>query len=235
MAFEYMADNLAEIRAEIAKAKLSSRAARDVRLLAVSKNNPAEAAAACWGCGVDGLAENRVQELLEKSAALPDNVVWHMIGHLQTNKVRQIIGKVAMLHSLESERLADEIEKRAAAAGIALPCLVEVNMAAEESKFGLAADEVADFIDYLFDKEHIVVRGLMTVAPDAPESEVRPVFAEMRCLRDKLAEKYEKFANPRVNLQELSMGMSNDYRIAVEEGATMVRVGTKIFGQRIYR
>lgn len=235
MAFEYMADNLAEIRAEIAQAKLSPHAAETVKLLAVSKHNPAEAAAACWSLGVDGLAENRVQELLPKTEALPSDVKWHLIGHLQTNKVRQVIGKVVLIHSLESERLADEIEKRAAAAGLQVPCLIEVNMAGEESKFGLLADEVEDFVDYLFDKQHIVVGGLMTVAPDVPAEEVRPVFADMRRMRDKLVAKYEKFANNRLNLQELSMGMSNDYRIAVEEGATMVRVGTKIFGQRIYR
>lgn len=237
--YSYMAQNLAEIRAEIARAKEAPHAATEVRLLAVSKHNPAEAAAACWRQGVAALAENRVQEMLEKQDAMPEDiraaVKWHLIGHLQTNKVRQVIGRVEMIHSLESCRLADEIEKRAAAAGVIMPCLIEVNMGGEESKFGLEPGAVADFVDYLAGCEHIAACGLMTVAPDAPEDVVRPVFADMRELRDNLRKKYEKFANPRLNLQELSMGMSNDYRIAVEEGATMVRVGTKIFGQRIYR
>lgn len=237
--YSYMEQNLAEVRAQIAAAKAAPHAARSVKLLAVSKHNPAEAAVACWGYGVDALAENRVQEMLEKQDAMPesirDEVKWHLIGHLQTNKVRQIIGRVQMIHSLESERLAAEIEKRAAAAGVIMPCLIEVNMGGEESKFGLAPDEVADFVDYLAGLQHIAVRGLMTVAPDAPEAVVRPVFADMRRLRDDLRRKYEKFADERLDLQELSMGMSNDYRIAVEEGATMVRVGTRIFGARIYR
>lgn len=239
MEYEHIAQNLAEVRAEIAAAKQSPRAAAAVKLLAVSKHNPMEAAAAAWRAGVGALAENRVQEMLEKQDAMPADirgaVKWHLIGHLQTNKVRQVIGRVEMIHSLESTRLADEIEKRAAAAGIVMPCLIEVNMGGEESKFGLSPDEVADFVDYLAGCEHIAACGLMTVAPDAPDDVVRPVFADMRRLRDDLQKKYEKFANMRLNLQELSMGMSNDYRIAVEEGATMVRVGTRIFGQRIYR
>ncbi len=231
----YMAQNLAEIKAVIAAAKAAPNAAPAVKLLAVSKHNPAEAAAACWRLGVDALAENRVQELLPKQDALPPDVKWHLIGHLQTNKVRQVIGRVQMIHSLESTRLADEIEKRAAAANLLVPCLIEVNMAGEDSKFGIAPAEAADFVDYLADKQHIAVCGLMTVAPDVPAEETRPVFAAMRVLRDDLRKKYEKFTDARLNLQELSMGMSNDYRIAVEEGATMVRIGSLIFGQRIYR
>lgn len=230
-----MAANLAEVKAAIAEAKNSPHAAGAVKLLAVSKHNPAEAAALCWSLGVDGLAENRVQELIPKQAALPPEVKWHLIGHLQTNKVRQVIGRVELIHSLESLRLAAEIEKRAAAAGLLVPCLLEVNMAGEESKFGLAPAEVEDFIAALADMPHIAVRGLMTVAPHVPAEETRPVFAEMRILRDKLRQKTEKFADKRLNLQELSMGMSNDYKIAVEEGATMVRVGSRIFGERIYR
>lgn len=237
--YSYIAQNLAEIKAEIAKAKAAPHAADRVKLLAVSKHHPVEAAAACWAQGVDALAENRVQEMLEKQDALPADIKgaakWHLIGHLQTNKVRQVIGRVEMIHSLESTRLAYEIEKRAAAAGVVMPCLIEVNMGGEESKFGIEPGAAADFVDYLAGCEHIAVCGLMTVAPDAPEDVVRPVFAEMRRLRDELRKKYEKFANVRLNLQELSMGMSNDYRIAVEEGATMVRVGTGIFGRRIYR
>jgi hypothetical protein len=158
-----------------------------------------------------------------------------MIGHLQTNKVKYIIDKVEMIHSLESWRLALEIEKRAASCGRIIPCLLEVNVAAEDSKFGLAPAELWDFVQEAAQLEHLQIAGLMTVAPNAPAEEVRPVFAELRRLRDELHEKSEKFAFKSVTMQELSMGMSNDYRIAVEEGATMVRVGSRIFGQRIYR
>lgn len=233
--WSFMADNLAEVKAVIAEAKQSPRAAAAVKLLAVSKHNPAEAAAACWALGVDGLAENRVQELLPKQDALPPAVKWHLIGHLQTNKVQKVIGRVEMIHSLESLRLAEEIEKRAAAAGLVVPCLIEVNMAGEESKFGLPPAQVWDFVQAAADMPHIALCGLMTVAPNVPPEETRQVFAGLRLLRDDLRRKCEKIANCRLNLQELSMGMSNDYRIAVEEGATMVRVGSRIFGERVYR
>lgn len=234
--FAYLAENLAEVRAEIAHAKaVGAHAADNVKLLAVSKTVPADVVAACWRLGVDGLAENRVQELLTKQEELPADAKWHMIGHLQTNKVRQIIGRVQMIHSLESWRLAEEIEKRAAAQNIIVPCLLEVNVAAEDSKFGLAPAEVWDFVQAAAGLPHIKLAGLMTVAPNAPAEEVRPVFAELRELRAEINRRAEKIADLAVNLQELSMGMSNDYKIAVEEGATMVRVGSRIFGGRVYR
>ncbi len=234
--YEYIAENLADVKADIAAALESgAHAAQGVRLLAVSKTVEAPKVAACWQLGVDGLAENRVQELLEKQPELPNDARWHMIGHLQTNKVKYIIDKVEMIHSLESWRLALEIEKRAASCGRVMPCLLEVNVAAEDSKFGLSPAELWDFVQEASALEHVRIDGLMTVAPNAPAEEVRPVFAELRRLRDELHEKSQKFAFKNVPMQELSMGMSNDYRIAVEEGATMVRVGSRIFGQRIYR
>lgn len=229
-------ENIARVRAEIERARLRGRhAAPSVRLLAVSKTVEAPRVAAAWQCGVDALAENKVQELLEKQGQLPDEARWHLIGHLQTNKVRQIIDKVELIHSLDSLRLAAEIEKRAAAAGRVVHCLIEVNVAAEESKFGLAPADVWDMLTQVAEMPHIVIDGLMTVAPDAPAEEVRPVFAALRELRDELRAKAEKNSFSNISMQELSMGMSNDYRIAVEEGATMVRVGSSIFGGRVYR
>ncbi len=232
-----LAARLAEVRANIAKARAEgAHAAKNVRLLAVSKTVSAERAAACWQLGVDGLGENRVQELLEKKRQLPPEVKWHLIGHLQTNKARQVVGQVELIHSLESWRLAEELEKRAAAAGLIIPCLLEVNVAGEASKFGLAPAETWDLAAAVAsDLPHIELKGLMTVAPDAPAEEVRPVFAKLREMRDEMRQKAEKFALKRLNMQELSMGMSNDYRIAVEEGATIVRVGSRIFGGRVYR
>ena len=237
MAYEELALNLAEVKAEIAKAQAAGAyAAPSVRLLAVSKTVEAPRVAACWRLGVDGLGENRVQELLAKKEQLPPYVKWHLIGHLQTNKARQIVGQVELIHSLESLRLAEELEKRAALADITVHCLLEVNVAGEESKFGLAPAEVWDLASAISqDMPHIALDGLMTVAPNVPAAEVRPVFSELRELRNDIRRKAEKFALNRLNMQELSMGMSNDYKIAVEEGATIVRVGSRIFGGRVYR
>ena len=158
------------------------------------------------------------------------------IGHLQTNKVKQVLGRAALLHALDSWRLALELERRAAALDITAKCLVEVNVAAEASKFGLAPAEVWDFLQEVATLPHVRICGLMTVAPAAenPE-EARPIFAELRRMRDMMRQRVEKVAYSNLDLQELSMGMSNDYKVAVEEGATIVRLGSVIFGDRIYR
>ena len=231
-----IAGNIAVIKQQIEQARINgAHSAAAVRLLAVSKTVEAPRVAYAWGCGVDALAENKVQELLDKQGQLPPEARWHFIGHLQTNKVRQVFDKVELIHSLDSLRLAAEIEKRAAAAERVVHCLIEVNVAAEESKFGLSPAEVWDMLVELAGMPHIAVDGLMTVAPDAPAEEVRPVFAALRGLRDEMRTRAEKNSFSNIFMQELSMGMSNDYRIAVEEGATMVRVGSSIFGGRIYR
>lgn len=232
------AEVINKIQTEIAAAKERGlNAAPRVRLLAVSKTVDCLRAAACWQTGrVDGLAENKVQELAQKSAQLPPQVCWHFIGHLQTNKVKQVLGRAALLHALDSWRLAEELERRAAALDITARCLVEVNVAAEASKFGLAPAELWDFLQAVGGLPHVQIGGLMTVAPavENPE-EARPVFAELRRLRDIMRQKAEKVAYSNLDLQELSMGMSNDYKVAVEEGATIVRLGSVIFGDRIYR
>lgn len=232
------AEVISEIQAEIAAAReRGAHAAPKVRLLAVSKTVEAARAAACWQTGlVDGLAENKVQELVQKSAQLPPQVCWHFIGHLQTNKVKQVLSHAALFHALDSWRLAEELERRAAALAVKARCLVEVNVAAEASKFGLAPAELWDFLQEVAALPHVQIDGLMTVAPAAENAEeARPVFAELRRLRDIMRQRAEKVAYPNLNLQELSMGMSNDYKVAVEEGATIVRLGSVIFGNRIYR
>ena len=238
---EAFAEILREIQEEIALAQERSvYAAPRVQLLAVSKTVDCGRAAACWqagqALGLAVLAENKGQELAQKCAQLPPEVCWHFIGHLQTNKVKQVLGRASLLHALDSWRLALELERRAAALDITAKCLVEVNVAAEASKFGLAPAEVWDFLWEVATLPHVRICGLMTVAPAAenPE-EARPIFAELRRMRDMMRQRVEKVAYSNLDLQELSMGMSNDYKVAVEEGATIVRLGSVIFGDRIYR
>lgn len=232
-----IARNLAEVRREIAQARATAaHSSGRVQLLAVSKTVEAERVRACWEAGPDGLAENKVQELLAKQEALPRSVAWHFIGHLQTNKVKSLVGRIALLHSLDSWHLAAEIEKRSEAADCLMEALVEINIGAEESKFGLSPEELWDFICACEDLPHLRIKGLMTVAPAvADPEEARPYFARLRQLLADMRRRAEKLGLRRACLQELSMGMSNDYRVAVEEGATMVRVGSRIFGARVYR
>ncbi len=225
-----MKEQVAALLAEIEAIRKNSRhGAESVRLIAVSKTQPPETVQEAIASGLWDFGENRVQEIQEKYAFFEKNPNWHLIGHLQTNKVKYIIDKVKMIHSLDSLRLAAEIEKRAAAAKSVMPVLVQVNIADEESKFGLAKEMVPDFLRALAEYPHLSVEGLMTIGPFVSDSEeIRWVFREMRELKEQL----HRLALPHVKMRELSMGMSNDYRIAVEEGATMVRVGTAIFGAR---
>ena len=157
------------------------------------------------------------------------NINWHLIGHLQTNKVKYIIGRTVLIHSLDSIALAQEIEKRSAAAGIITSALVQLNIAEEDTKSGLHEEELADFLEAMTDYPHLRIQGLMTIGPhvEAPE-EIRPVFAQLR----KLYQREKQRALPHLDFRFLSMGMSYDYAIAVEEGANIVRVGSSIFGAR---
>lgn len=226
-----IADNIKQILGNIEAARLRSpRAAKQVHLLAVSKTKPIEAVTEAWNSGQKWFGENRVQELVPKQEALPD-AEWHLIGHLQTNKVKYIIGKTALIHSLDNIGLADEIEKRSAAAGLITDCLVQVNIAEEEQKSGLYVQELASFIDAMADRPHIKIKGLMTIGPVVEDPEdIRPVFSELR----RLFEREKARDLPFADFQWLSMGMSHDYHIAVEEGANIVRVGSSIFGARQY-
>jgi len=224
-----IAEALAQVRENIDRARvLSPVAAKQVELLAVSKTQPPNRIEEAALAGQKVFAENRVQELVEKYQVLP-HLSWHLIGHLQTNKVKFIVDKVEMLHSLDSIHLAKELQKQLSARGLILRVLAQVNIAEDESKFGLKAGEVADFLDAMADFPALQVRGLMTIGPlTAAAEEMRPVFRELRLL----LRREQQHKRPHADLRHLSMGMSNDYMVAVEEGADMVRVGTGIFGSR---
>ena len=225
-------ENLADVEAKIVKAcENSGRQRDDVTLIEVSKTKPVETLKEAYDLGVRVFGENKVQELTDKYEALPKDIQWHMIGHLQRNKVKYIIDKVALIHSVDSIRLAETIEKEAAKHNITANILIEVNVAKEESKFGLMPEELDELIDKIKDFNHIQVKGLMTIAPfvENPETN-REIFRSLRKLSVDISNKNVD----NVNVSILSMGMTNDYTVAVEEGATMVRVGTGIFGARNY-
>lgn len=224
--------NIQEVLENIKRAALKSgRNPDDIKLIAVTKNFDESRIIEAIDAGIKDLGENRVQELLGKYDNIDKECNWHLIGHLQTNKVKYIIDKVAMIHSLDSMELAEEIQKRAQKAGRAMDVLVQVNVAQEESKFGISINDTEAFIRKLNVLPNIKVKGLMTIAPycDNPE-EIRYVFRDL----------YKKFIDIKkenidnINMAFLSMGMSNDYETAIEEGANIVRVGTAIFGKRVY-
>ena len=225
-------EQLLNVESEIMKAcERSGRNREEVTLIAVSKTKPIETLQEAYDLNVRIFGENKVQELVDKYEALPNDINWHMIGHLQRNKVKYIIDKVSCIHSVESVRLAETIEKEAAKHNCIVDVLVEVNVAGEDSKFGLSTEEVPAFVEEIAKFPHLRVKGLMTIAPfvDDPE-ENRPVFKALKKLSVDIAAK--NIDNVIMNV--LSMGMTNDYQVAIEEGATMVRVGTGIFGERDY-
>ncbi|MFB3818115.1 MAG: YggS family pyridoxal phosphate-dependent enzyme [Candidatus Methylomirabilales bacterium] len=217
---------LAEVQARIrAAAARSGRAPDAVRLVAVSKTVPVARIQEALAAGVTILGENRVQEARDKIRLLP-GATWHLIGHLQTNKARLAVGLFALIHSLDSLRLAEELDRHGAQAGKTVRCLVEVNVGGEAQKSGLPAAEVPRLLAAARRLPALSIEGLMAIPPFHPDPEaVRPYFRALRELRERLAR--DGFALP-----ELSMGMSHDFEAAVEEGATMVRVGTAIFGER---
>lgn len=226
-------EQLMEVEEHIQKACTNAgRERKDITLIAVSKTKPIEVLQEAYDLGVRVFGENKVQELTEKYEALPKDIKWHMIGHLQTNKVKYIVDKVAMIHSVDSLKLADTIEKEAAKKNCVVDILIEVNVAEEESKFGLLIDDVVPFIKKIADFRHIHVCGFMTIAPfvENPE-ENRAIFRKLQNLSVDITE--QNIDN--INVDVLSMGMTNDYEVAIEEGATMVRVGTGIFGVRNYK
>lgn len=225
-------DNLTEVQENIKRAcERAGRAYDDVTLIAVSKTQSSTVIKEVYDCSVREFGENKVQELVEKYDILPNDIKWHMIGHLQRNKVKYIVDKVELIHSVDSLRLAETIEQEAAKKSIVVPILLEVNVAEEDTKYGLKVDEVIPLIKEIAVFPHIRIEGLMTIAPfvEDPE-ENRAVFARLR----KLSVDIEKKNIDNVNVGILSMGMTNDYEVAIEEGATMVRVGTGIFGERDY-
>ena len=227
-----IAENLKQVEERIeAACRQAGRDRGSVRLVAVSKTKPAEAIAEAYAAGQRLFGENHAQEIVAKKPVLPEDIRGHFIGNLQKNKVKYLVGNVAMIHSVNSEGLAAEIEKQAAKHGIVQKILLEVNIAGEESKQGAAPDQILPLLQFCEAQPHIKLCGLMAVAPQAenPE-ESRPVFVRLRRLREELR---PLLKDPEA-FRELSMGMSGDFEVAVEEGATLIRVGTLIFGRRQY-
>jgi len=213
---------------ELIQAELNGFGAR---LIAVSKTQPVERIMEAYRSGQRLFGENKVQELLAKQPLLPHDIEWHLIGHLQTNKVKNVVPFVAMIHAVDSERLADEINKQAMKAGRIVGCLLQVHIATEETKFGFDRDELLRFIRQpgMSNYTHISFRGLMGMASLTGDKEqVRREFQDLK----RLFEEARNVHSPAIAMQELSMGMSSDYHIALEEGSTMVRIGTSIFGER---
>ena len=209
----------------------SGRNREEITLIAVSKTKPVSLLEDAYSAGVRDFGENKVQELCEKYEVMPQDIRWHMIGHLQTNKVKYLIGKTALIHSVDSYKLACEIEKQAAKHDCIMDVLIEVNIAEEETKFGLSEEEVINLVKDVAKLPHVRIKGLMTVAPYVVDSEEnRPFFRKIK----QLSVDIDNQNIDNVSMIILSMGMTGDYMVAIEEGATMVRVGTGIFGERNY-
>ena len=212
----------------------SGRKPEDVKLVAVTKTHTADEINQAIDAGATDIGENRVQELLEKYESVKP-VNWHLIGHLQTNKVKNVIGKVVMIHSVDSLKLAREIDKRSEAAGITTDILIEINSAMEETKSGIDAKDLKELTEQIVSEcGHVRIRGLMCIPPIAAEPEdSRPYFKEAAELFEEM--KSWDYPSDRFTPDELSMGMSGDFEVAIEEGATIIRVGSSIFGPRNYR
>lgn len=225
-------ENLANVRKNIEDAcKKVGRDVSEVTLITVSKTKPLSDLRIAYEEGSRDFGENKVQELISKIDEMPSDVKWHLIGHLQRNKVKYIAGKVAMIHSVDSYRLAEEINVQAKKNSCVIPILIEINIAGEDTKFGIKPEEAEELIREISELENVKVSGLMTIAPNvANPEENRAYFKAMKDLFVDISSK--NIDN--VEMKVLSMGMTNDYTVAVEEGATMIRVGTGIFGARDY-
>lgn len=225
-------NNLKHVEENIIKAcKKVGRDPKEVTLIAVSKTKPVDAIRQAMDYGIHDFGENKVQELTSKIETIPEKLNWHLIGHLQRNKVKYIIDSVCLIHSVDSLRLAMQIEEEARKKGIIANILIEVNIAREESKFGLAKEDVPEVLKEIKNLKHVCVKGLMTIAPYVENAEEnRKYFSEMyKLFIDMRSENADN-----IRMEILSMGMTGDYQVAIEEGATMVRVGTGIFGERDY-
>ncbi len=225
-------DNIISINDNIEKiCRRIGRNPSEVEVIAVTKTVDADAINYVIACGAENIGESKAQEIMSKYEKIIKKVKWHLIGHLQTNKVKYIIDKVDLIHSVDSLSLAEEIDKRATKAGLIKDILIQVNVAEEASKFGIKYDEIDRFLEQLQKYENIQVKGFMTIAPYFEDVElVRPIFRRLK-------EKFDQIAGldmPKVQMTYLSMGMTNDYPVAIEEGANLVRIGTGIFGERNY-
>jgi pyridoxal phosphate enzyme (YggS family) len=228
-----MADVAAQYRTLISRmseaAVKARRDPREIRLLAAAKSQTVEALRAAMATGVTLVGENYVQEAQEKKRAIAGSIEWHMIGHLQRNKVKSAVGLFDVIETLDSVELARALEKEGEKRGKIVRTFVEINLAGEKSKSGVAPDQLALLLEQIGELAHVVVEGLMTVPPMQEHAEsVRGYFRRLRELRDK----YRAAAPANIRLNELSMGMSDDFPVAIEEGATIVRIGTALFGPR---
>ncbi len=225
-------ENLANVEQNIMDAcKRAGREREEVTLIAVSKTKPVSMLEEIYNENIRDFGENKVQEMCDKTDKLPSDIKWHMIGHLQRNKVKYIVDRVSLIHSVDTYRLAEEINIQAKKKNIIVPILVEVNIAGEESKFGTTAEDAILLVEEISKLENVRIKGLMTIAPyvvDAEEN--RLYFRKIKQLSVDITNK--NIDN--VSMEILSMGMTGDYAVAIEEGATMVRVGTGIFGERDY-
>lgn len=225
-------ENLQKVEENITAAcKRAGRKRDEVTLIAVSKTKPIEMIVEAYEAGKRDFGENKAQEMKDKHDTLADDINWHFIGHLQTNKVKYVVGRASLIHSVDSYHLAEAIEKESAKKNLISDILIEVNVAHEESKFGLETDEVEQLVREISKLSHIRIKGLMTIAPYVENAEEnRKIFRELKALSVDISSK--NIDN--VSMDVLSMGMTGDYEVAVEEGATLVRVGTGIFGERDY-
>jgi hypothetical protein len=228
----FIRNNIAEVEKIIeSECEKAGRDRNDVTLIAVSKTKPVEMLKEAYDYGCRDFGENKVQELVDKYEVLPKDIRWHMIGHLQTNKVKYIVDKVFLIHSVDSLKLAREISKEAAKKKVDVDILIEVNVAGEETKFGTTCDTVKDLVREISKLANICIRGLMTIAPFVENAEENRVyFSKLK----ELAVDIDNENIDNVDMSILSMGMTGDYPVAVSEGATYVRVGTGIFGARDY-
>ena len=225
---KYIQKNLAEVRKRVnASAKKAGRNPQSIKLIAVSKTFPTEAVHSAYDADQRIFGENKVQDLALKNAALPKDIQWHMIGHLQSNKAKLAVENANYIHAVDSVKLLKRIDRLAGELARSPKVLLEINISGEESKFGANTELLKELAQAAVKCENITVTGLMTMAPfGVPENELRFVFSSLRKLRDDFEAEFG------LDLPELSMGMSGDFEIAIEEGATMVRVGTSIFGKR---
>ena len=224
-------ENLKQVLSIIEEAKKDSPYHQDVTLVAVSKTHPAEDIQEAYDAGIRDFGENKVQELMSKIDVLPQDIRWHLIGHLQRNKVKYIIGRTFLIHSVDSLRLAEEIEKESAKHQVVTHILVQVNVSKEESKSGIETEQAIDLIRAISEMKHVQVEGLMTIAPEDENPEnVRCYFHMLK----KLSLDIDALNIDNIFMNFLSMGMSGDFVVAINEGSNLVRIGTRIFGARDY-
>lgn len=226
-------ENLAEVQSRVEQAcKRAGRDVAEVTLIAVSKTKPVTDLQEIYNAGVRDFGENKVQEMCDKMEKMPKDINWHMIGHLQRNKVKYIVGNVALIHSVDSYRLAEEINIQAKKKGLVVPILVEVNIADETTKFGVSKEDAMELVRQIASLDALSVKGLMTIAPYVVDPEEnRAYFRKIK----ELSVDIDNQNIDNVSMDILSMGMTGDFEVAIEEGATMVRVGTGIFGKRDYQ